>query len=159
MVITSKCCNTVPTTFFLRGRYIPLAWIKTIAWFFSHTEPTWQPASVLKMGEQKKYVDYYDGKVSSVLPEARQTRAHLPAQKQTINVARAWNKAFVMLMSPKKQGATHPILKGRTKLWLELEPCERTVRHCSIFHLVSWLEGAQERTEKSGKGIEKNRTG
>lgn len=31
------------------------------------------------MGEQKEYVDYSDGKVFSVLPEAKQTIAHQPA--------------------------------------------------------------------------------
>lgn len=59
-----------------------------------------------------------------------------------------------MFMSPKKQGAIYPILKGRTMLWLELEPCERTVCHCSIFYFICWPEGSQE-DRKSGKRLEK----
>lgn len=115
-----------------------------------------QPASKKK---KKKAIYWWQSILCSAGDQMNMSSSAMKPQeaslRKTRKLVKAWNKAFVMLLSPKNQGAICSILKETTTLWLELEPPKKIA---PLLH-VPPSELARGSSRDKVRRIEINRTG
>lgn len=95
--------------------------IKTLPWVLSVPQDSSGNQEGYKDPRTGKKQEFSGGKVASGMSASHE------AQRTAWRRTKCGNKAFGMLMPPKKPGTSH----------LEPEPCERTLLHLSFFHLIS----------------------